>query len=98
MNFFVDNFIVESASLATSEVSKAKEDIKAYPNPFTEVLNISKSDLVKSVSVSDVSGRLVKTIENPSSALHLGDLKQGLYFVTLNMKDGSKQMIKAIKK
>jgi len=96
--FFVDNFKVESTTLATSEVSKAKEEIKAYPNPFTDVLNISKADLVKSVSVSDVSGRLVKTIESPSSALHLGDLKQGLYFITLNMKDGSRQMIKAIKK
>jgi hypothetical protein len=96
--FFVDNFKIETASLATSEVVNAKENIKAYPNPFTDVLNISKADLVKSVSVSDVSGRLVKTIENPSSALHLGDLKQGLYFVTLNMKDGSKQSIKAIKK
>ncbi|MBB6369342.1 GEVED domain-containing protein [Chryseobacterium shigense] len=96
--FFIDNFKVETATLATSEVSKPKEDIKAYPNPFTDVLNISKAELVKSVSVSDVSGRLVKTIENPSSALHLGDLKQGLYFVTLHMKDGSKQMIKAIKK
>ncbi|KFF03611.1 GEVED domain-containing protein [Chryseobacterium luteum] len=96
--FFVDNFKIESANLATSEVSKAKETIKAYPNPFTDVLNISKAELVKSVSISDVSGRLVKTIENPSSALHLADLKQGLYFVTLNMKDGSRQMIKAIKK
>ncbi|MBL1222838.1 T9SS type A sorting domain-containing protein [Chryseobacterium sp. L7] len=97
-DFFVDNFKVESAQLATSEVTKAKDVIKAYPNPFTDVLNISKADLVKSVSVSDVSGRLVKTIDNPSSSLHLGDLKQGLYFLTLNMKDGSKQMIKAIKK
>lgn len=96
--FFIDNFKIETASLATSEVSNAKENIKAYPNPFTDVLNISKADLVKSVSISDVSGRLVKTIENPSSALHLGDLKQGMYFVTLNMKDGSKQSIKAIKK
>lgn len=96
--FFIDNFKVETASLSTSEVSGAKAAIKAYPNPFTDVLNISKAELVKSVSVSDVSGRLVKTIDNPSSALHLGDLKQGLYFVTLNMKDGSKQSIKAIKK
>jgi len=62
------------------------------------VLNISKIELVKTVSISDVSGRLVKTIENPSSVLHLADLKQGLYFVTLQMKDGSKQTIKAIKK
>ncbi|MFN1217803.1 GEVED domain-containing protein [Chryseobacterium kwangjuense] len=97
-DFFVDNFKIESALLATSEASKSKEGIKAYPNPFTDVLNLSKADLVKSVSVSDVSGRLLKTIDNPSSALHLGDLKQGLYFVTLNMKDGSKQSIKVIKK
>ncbi|NML71088.1 T9SS type A sorting domain-containing protein [Chryseobacterium sp. RP-3-3] len=84
--------------LATDDVEVKGNNINVHPNPFTDVLNISKADLVKSVSVSDVSGRLVKTIDTPSSALHLGDLKQGLYFVTLNMKDGSKQMIKAIKK
>ncbi|WP_223607354.1 choice-of-anchor J domain-containing protein [Chryseobacterium sp. OSA05B] len=94
----VDTFAVNTGVLSTSEVSGAKETVKAYPNPFTDVFNISKTDLVKSVSVSDVLGRLVKTIDNPSSALHLGDLKQGLYFLTLNMKGGSKQTIKAIKK
>ncbi|MDR2238473.1 MAG: GEVED domain-containing protein [Chryseobacterium sp.] len=96
--FFVDNFNIEASSLGTSETAKPKETVKAYPNPFTDVLNISKAELVKTVLVTEVSGRLVKTIENPSSALHLADLKQGLYFVTLVMKDGSKQMIKAIKK
>jgi hypothetical protein len=88
----------DSSLLATSEVSQAKNDLKAYPNPFADVLNISDISKVKSVSIVDVAGRLVKTIENPSSALQLGDLKQGLYLVTLNMKDGSKQTIKAIKK
>jgi len=41
---------------------------------------------------------LVKTIENPSSALNVGELKQGMYIVILNMKDGSKQTVKTIKK
>ncbi|UWX62487.1 fibronectin type III domain-containing protein [Chryseobacterium oranimense] len=86
------------AALATSEVSQPKNDLKAYPNPFADVLNISDISKVKSVSIVDVAGRVVKTIDTPSSALHLGDLKQGLYLVTLNMKDGSKQTIKAIKK
>jgi|GEM_PF-859616 len=88
----------DSSILATSEVSQAKNDLKAYPNPFADVLNISDISKVKSVSIVDVAGRVVKTIESPSSALQLGDLKQGLYLVTLNMKDGSKQTIKAIKK
>ncbi|REC59601.1 hypothetical protein DRF65_25330 [Chryseobacterium pennae] len=89
---------INKETLGTSEVAKAKNEIKVYPNPFTEILNISKVDQVKTVSVLDVSGRLVKTIENPSSVLHLGDLKQGMYLVVLNMKDGSKQTVKAIKK
>jgi hypothetical protein len=89
---------INKDNLATSEVSKGKDAIKAYPNPFTDVLNISKIEQVKTVLITDVAGRLIKTIENPSSALHLGDLKQGLYFVTLQMKDGSKQTLKAIKK
>ncbi|MBL1222840.1 choice-of-anchor J domain-containing protein [Chryseobacterium sp. L7] len=88
----------DSSLLATSEVSAAKNDIKAYPNPFTDVLSISDISKVKSVSVLDAAGRLVKTIDNPSSVLHLEDLKQGVYLVTLHLKDGSKQTIKAIKK
>lgn len=88
---------INKATLATSEVSKAKNEIKVYPNPFAEVLNISKADQVKSVSVLDLSGRLVKTVGNPSSSLYLGDLKQGMYMVVLNMKDGTQQIIKAIK-
>ncbi|AKK73591.1 hypothetical protein OK18_14150 [Chryseobacterium gallinarum] len=86
------------AGLATAEVEKKKNEIKAYPNPFTDVLSISDAAKVKSVSIVDASGRVAKIIENPSSALHLEDLRQGMYLVVLNMKDGSKQTIKAIKK
>lgn len=89
---------INKETLGTSEVSKAKNEIKVYPNPFAEVLNIAKADQVKSVSVLEVSGRLVRTIESPSSVLHLGDLKQGMYVMVLNMKDGTQQTMKIIKK
>lgn len=89
---------INKQNLGTSEIAKAKNEIKVYPNPFADVLNISKVEQVKSIVILDVSGRLVKTIENPSSELHLGDLKQGMYLIMLNMKDGTKQTMKAIKK
>ncbi|WP_172277181.1 T9SS type A sorting domain-containing protein [Chryseobacterium sp. LAM-KRS1] len=85
-------------SLGTSEVANAKNTIKVYPNPFADVLNISDVSKVKSVSVSDVAGRLVKTIANPTSVLQLGELNSGMYLITLELKDGSKQTIKTIKK
>ncbi|MCY1661262.1 fibronectin type III domain-containing protein [Chryseobacterium sp. SL1] len=87
-----------SLVLATNEVKDAKNNIKVYPNPFSDVLNISDVANVKNVLVRDIAGRLVKTIANPASELHLGELKQGMYLVTLEMKDGSKQTIKTIKK
>ncbi|MBB4805002.1 hypothetical protein HNP38_000274 [Chryseobacterium defluvii] len=88
----------DSSTLATTEVSKTKNSIQAFPNPFSEVLNISDISNVKSISVMDVAGRLVKTIEKPSSTLHLGELRSGMYMVTLTMKDGTMQTIKTIKK
>lgn len=84
--------------LATSEVAANKKTLRLYPNPFSDVINISESENVKSVLISDVSGRTVRVIDNPGSTISVGELKQGMYLVTLNMKDGSKQTIKTIKK
>ena len=89
---------ITNDSLGTSEVSVEKEKIRAYPNPFSETLNITDISKVQSIIISDSSGRQVKNIAAPSSVLHLGDLKQGMYFISLKMKDGSIQTIKAIKK
>ena len=52
---------------------------------------------MKSVSITDVAGRLVKTMK-PATELNVSELKAGLYIVTINMEDGSSKTIKAIKK
>ncbi|WP_347216966.1 T9SS type A sorting domain-containing protein, partial [Chryseobacterium sp.] len=90
---------ITSSVLATAEVVKEKiKEIKVYPNPFMDILNISEISKVQSVSVIDLAGRVVKTIEKPSSQLYLADLKQGMYLVVLHMKDGTKQVVKSIKR
>lgn len=85
-------------TLGTGEILSDVKGIKLYPNPFTEVLSISDISNVKNVLIIDIAGRLIKTIANPGKELHLGELKQGMYLVTLEMKDGSKQTMKVIKK
>jgi len=96
--FFIDNFSVESINLSTSEISYTENKLKAYPNPFADVLNISDVQNVKSISIVDIAGRVVKTIEKPSSSLQLKELNSGIFMVVLNMSDGSRQTIKVIKK
>lgn len=102
--YFYDDVLLDNVevkqnpNLATSETAIKENKLTVYPNPFTDRLTISDVSKVQSVSIVDVSGRLIKTIEKPSSELQLRDLKEGLYLVILNMKDGSKQTIKAIKR
>ncbi|MCU7615198.1 T9SS type A sorting domain-containing protein [Chryseobacterium sp. GMJ5] len=84
--------------LGTSEQSAKNKEIKIYPNPFSDVIYISESKDIKSVTVYDVAGRVVKTIENASKEIHLSELKQGMYMIKVSFKDGSESVTKAIKK
>ncbi len=85
-------------SLATNESTpKAKERL-AYPNPFQDILMIEKPENIKKLTVTDLSGIIVKTVENPESTLHLEGVKAGLYILTFTMKDGTLKSTKVIKK
>lgn len=92
------NVTVNAACLGTSETSNLKDSIKVYPNPFTDMLNISETENVKSIAVTDLAGRLIKTFEKPESVINLSDLKSGMYLITLYLKDGTQKTVKSIKK
>ena len=64
-DFFVDNFVIEhSATLATNDNLKKNTNVVVYPNPFVDFLNVKNSDLVKSASITDFNGRVVKRFED----------------------------------
>ncbi|MCC2591481.1 fibronectin type III domain-containing protein [Chryseobacterium sp. MFBS3-17] len=84
--------------LGTSEVITDGKEVKVYPNPFTDIVNVSDIKDVKRVTVVDMAGRVVKTISDPARALQLGDLKSGMYILKLDYKDGTVKSAKVIKK
>ncbi|MDQ0592711.1 hypothetical protein QFZ37_001080 [Chryseobacterium ginsenosidimutans] len=89
--------INEVANLATIEAS-SKDNIKVYPIPFSENINISDVTNVKSISIMNISGEILKTFNKQTTMLDLKDLISGVYMVVITMKDGSKQSVKVIKK
>lgn len=87
--------VVNAGTLAVNNLSKSA--ISVYPNPFKDILKISDVKGVKSITVNDMSGRAVKSLE-PAAEINLSNLKEGLYIVNLKMEDGSVKTFKAIKK
>ncbi|WP_261510964.1 T9SS type A sorting domain-containing protein [Chryseobacterium paludis] len=97
-NTFTVTVTLEPLILAVNEVNaKAKERL-AYPNPFTDVLFLENFADIKRITLTDLSGITVTTIDNPSSTIHLGGVKSGVYILTATMKDGSFKSSKIIKK
>ncbi len=84
-------------SLATTNIVKAESGVKIYPNPFSDFIRISDVKDVVSVSIVDMSGRMVKTVK-PANEINLSSLKSGMYLINLKMKDGSVKTVKSIKR
>lgn len=84
-------------TLSTAETKTEKKN-QVSPNPFSEVLNIKNAEKIRKIDVTDVAGRKIKTINNPSSTIHLGELKAGMYILNMTMQDGSFENVKVIKK
>ena len=84
------------ASLSSDDFTK--NTIKLYPNPFTTDLQISSTENIVKATVIDLTGKVVKTFNNPTTTLPLSELSSGIYMVTLQNANGVTQTIKAIKK
>lgn len=96
-HLYLDDIKVTTIALATDETSHGENLLKIYPNPFSEFVNISEFENIEKILITDASGRFIKTVR-PSKSLNLKNLSKGLYLINLQMKDGSVQIIKAIKK
>jgi hypothetical protein len=92
----VDDFVVEGTVLSTEQFNI--NDIVIYPNPSTGVYNISSNNFpIEKISVSDISGKIIKVINNLESSNAKIDLtvaQTGIYFVTISANN--QQIVKRI--
>lgn len=83
----VDDVTVTAGSLAVSNVSTSK--VSVYPNPTTDVLNITTSKKVSSVEIYDMLGRKVKDASLANGQVSVSDLANGSYVLKVNSAEGS---------
>ena len=72
-------------------------DLKVYPNPVNDVLNITNADNVSEISILSLSGQLLKTERSNVSQVSFSGLAAGVYFVKLTSATGGNKTIKVVK-
>jgi hypothetical protein len=83
---FIDSFSVTSAM---SNESFTTSDFNIYPNPTSNVLNISNTNNIEinNISISDLNGRVIRNV-NGVTPINVSDLNAGVYFVTIETTEG----------
>lgn len=102
--YFDYNFpIVTESAVTTVSVLGVNEfenkSVSVFPNPVSDVLNITSIGIIKSVQVYDVQGRLTDTFlkDEEKTTINLSNKKTGAYFVKIFTEKGVK-VEKVVKK
>jgi hypothetical protein len=85
-----------TSPLAVNEAS-AKSNLKVYPNPAVDVVNITANKEIKSVTIYDLSGKKVKS-STDAATINVSSLAKGTYIVQAYYGNGSVENTKLIKK
>jgi hypothetical protein len=94
--YYVDDFVV--TQLPTSGIEVLNDNIiSIYPNPATDLLNISSDNEILNAEIINIDGQLVKSVSNHFNSIGISELSNGFYFVNVYTETG-KKTYKFIKK
>ncbi len=88
----------DRSTLNINDSLLASNEIKLYPNPTTNILNIKSSDrtTITSIQIIDLNGRVVLNRLNHTESIDVSHLHSGLYIVNFETSKGyiTKRFIK----
>lgn len=81
--FDLDAVAIVDSSFTTSITDQLENEIKVYPNPFTDVLRIDSDDNSVQVVVTDLQGKQVEINSVSNRVWDVSNLPSGIYFVSV---------------
>ena len=92
----VEDYTLNIGTLAVSESNNATK-VQVYPNPATDILNVSRVSNNSDYSIYSVSGQLVAKGKITDNKVAVSKLQKGVYFLTVDY-NGETSKVKFIKK
>lgn len=96
----IDNIVVSATNTDVLKVTNLQNSVsksKIYPNPATDLVQIKSDKNISTMSIFDLSGKLMKTVQKQNAA-NVQNLIPGNYVLKINYQDGSSESHQLIKK
>ena len=71
----------------TSVQNTKVDNLKLFPNPVNNTLNISTEKEIKKIEIYDGLGRIILSKENPSTTINVEQLESGIYSIAIIFED-----------
>jgi hypothetical protein len=65
--------------LSSKIESPIKSSLAVFPNPATDIINISNAEDFTNIVITDITGKEIKSLQNNSKTIDVSDLKPGVY-------------------
>ena len=69
-------------------VNRNTDEINIFPNPANNSIHFSNTEHIKTISIFDIQGRLIKVIANTFSDINIADFSKGLYLIKIEKVQG----------
>jgi len=73
------------------------DNVVLYPNPFTNEINVSNPEMIKSIQITNFTGQEVKHVIFNGKSIVTENLSSGIYFVIVESFIGNKAVYKMIR-
>ncbi len=83
--------------LGVNDTEMLNKKVVLYPNPAKETVSIKNVDKIKSIDIYESAGRKVRSVKPEGESINVRDLKPGIYYLEITLKDGNLSYEKLIK-
>jgi hypothetical protein len=84
--FYIDDVSFNSAqsvALGIADFNNTNDKVEFYPNPVKDYLNISSDATIKTITITDLTGKTVRTVKSENiQSVDLSSLNQGMYILS----------------
>lgn len=89
------SLLVEEGDTGLETVEAAQ--VSVYPNPVANILHFDSQNEIRSISIVDITGKIVMQASQNTTEMDVRNLSEGIYIVQITLSTGQVKSLKMVK-